>query len=294
MRFVALDFETANADLSSICQIGAVAFDDGVPSKTFTTLVNPDDYFDAVNVGIHGIDEDRVRDAPKLPAVYDQLATLLQNEVVVSHTAFDRAALKQAEGRHSLKSIVCQWLDTTMVVRRTWPQFAHKGYGLDNLAREFGIEFRHHDAVEDARVTGLILMRALCELKVTLDACLERVKLPINLADAEPIRRAGNVEGSYFGQVAVFTGALSIPRRKAADMASAIGCRVDSGVTKETTLLIVGDQDVTRLAAGATRSSKQMKAVALIGKGQDIRILRESDFVALCLSQPTNDLWKAQ
>ena len=29
-RFVAIDFETANADLASICQIGAVTFEGGV------------------------------------------------------------------------------------------------------------------------------------------------------------------------------------------------------------------------------------------------------------------------
>lgn len=284
MNFVALDFETANADLSSICQVGAVKFENGEVSQTFSTLVDPDDHFDPMNISIHGIDEDRVRGAPKLVTVHPQLADFVAGRTIVSHSSFDRAALRQAEGRHSLGCIECQWLDTTMVVRRTWAQYAHKGYGLKNLARDLGINFRHHDATEDARTTGLILLRALGESKMTLEECLARVKLPINPANAEPIRRSGSVEGPFIGEVAVFTGALSMPRRQAADMAATVGCRVDSGVTEETTLLVVGDQDVARLSVGATRSSKQLKAEALIKKGQSIRILRETDFIAMCSS----------
>ena len=53
------------------------------------------------------------------------------------------------------------WLDNQTVVRRTWPQFARKGYSLGNLARHFGIEFRHHDALEDAVATAHIFRRAL-------------------------------------------------------------------------------------------------------------------------------------
>lgn len=282
MDFVALDFETANADLSSICQVGAVEFQNGEARSAFSTLVNPDDYFDPLNVGIHGIDEERVRGAPTLAAVHAELGKLMHGRVVVCHSSFDRAALRQAESRHTLKSIDCRWLDTTMVVRRAWPQYARKGYGLENLARDFDISFRHHDAAEDARTTGVILLRAMSEMRMTLDDCLARVKQPIDLADVEPITRSGNMEGLFFGEVVVFTGALSMPRREAADRAAAVGCQVNESVTKATTLLVVGDQDVARLGKGKTRSAKQLKAEKLIAWGQEIRILRETDFAAMC------------
>jgi len=63
-------------------------------------------------------------------------------------------------------------------------------------------------------------------------------------------------------------------------MAAAIGCRVGQGVTKKTTLLVVGDQDIKRLA-GHKKSSKHRKAEALISEGQPIRVLRETDFQEL-------------
>jgi len=56
MNFVALDFETANADLSSICQIGLVTFKDGEPTETYSMLVDPNDYFGGINISIHGIE----------------------------------------------------------------------------------------------------------------------------------------------------------------------------------------------------------------------------------------------
>ena len=61
-----------------------------------------------------------------------------------------------------------------------------------------------------------------------------------------PIQRDGNPEGELSGEILVFTGALKIPRRDAATMAAEIGRTVGSSVTKKTTLLVVGDQDVEK------------------------------------------------
>ena len=63
-KFVAIDFETANADLASICQVGIVTFEYGQAIETWGSLVNPQDNFDWINVDIHGIDENAVKDAP--------------------------------------------------------------------------------------------------------------------------------------------------------------------------------------------------------------------------------------
>ncbi len=90
----------------------------------------------------------------------------------------------------------------------------------------------------------------------------------------------GNQEGPLYGEVLVFTGALTIPRREAADMAARIGCTVADAVNKKTTLLVVGDQDIRKLA-GQEKSTKHRKAEELIMKGQSIRIFRETDFKEL-------------
>lgn len=45
-RFVSIDFETANAELASICQVGIATFEDGKIIDSWESLINPLDYFD--------------------------------------------------------------------------------------------------------------------------------------------------------------------------------------------------------------------------------------------------------
>jgi DNA polymerase III subunit epsilon len=236
---------------------------------------------------------------------------LLQGNVVACHTAFDRVALLRACEKNHLAQCECRWLDSAMVVRRAWPDFAQSGYGLTNVAAHFGIEYQAHDALEDGRCAGEILLRAIAETGLSIDQWLERVKRPINLSVQQPhhspathspdsgleqtaspttrhgntpITRHGNTEGPLYGEVLVFTGALSLPRHQAADAASAAGCEVATSITKHTTLLVIGDQDVRKLA-GYEKSSKQRKAEEMINEGQQIRIISESDFQRIVAPQ---------
>src|SRR6266699_2126174 len=180
MPFVAIDFETANPCLSSICQIGVVTFDDNSHTDVWQTLVNPLDYFDPTNVYIHGIDEDDVKDAPRFRDVYEKLSGMLAGQIVAHHTGFDKGSFAQATARDGLSGVECNWLDTAKVARRTWPEVAHRGYGLGNLASKLGIEFQHHTAHEDARVAGEILIRAIRHTGMALPDWLHRVRQPIN------------------------------------------------------------------------------------------------------------------
>ena len=94
MKFVAIDVETANQDVASICQIGVVTFDQGQVVESWETLVNPEDSFDPLNISIHGITDESVFDAPTFPEVFEELHLRLANQVVVSHTAFDKTAVR--------------------------------------------------------------------------------------------------------------------------------------------------------------------------------------------------------
>ncbi|WON74775.1 exonuclease domain-containing protein [Nitrosospira sp. Is2] len=277
-RFVAIDFETANADLASICQVGIATFQDGELIETWESLINPLDYFDWFNVEVHGIDEYDVVDAPTFPQVASEILRRIENRVVVSHTSFDRTALYQAMVRHKLAEVPCQWLDTARVVRRAWGQWSHRGYGLTNVCRELGIVFNAHNALEDARAAGEVLLQAFRATGLGLEEWIIRARQPINPEANEPIAREGNPEGVLFGHEIVFTGALVVTRREAAVLAAESGCTVAGDVRKTTTLLVVGDQDIDKLA-GNDKSSKHRKAEKLISKGQKIRILKEGDFL---------------
>ncbi len=283
MKFAAIDVETANADMASICQVGIATFAEGKLVDAWDTLIDPEDYFDDINISIHGISEKDVIGAPNYQKAYDEIRKRLEGTVSVCHTHFDRVSLTKACGKNSLPIVRTSWLDSARVARRAWEQCAWKGYGLSNVCKIIGYEFDHHNALEDAKAAGMIINAAIEQTGLDLSAWAKRVNLPIdpsNSAAGGNIKRDGNPEGELYGEVLVFTGALDIPRTEAAELAARIGCSVGSGVTKKTTMLVVGDQDISKLA-GKSKSSKHRKAEQLILSGQPIRVLSESDFKEL-------------
>jgi DNA polymerase-3 subunit epsilon len=140
---------------------------------------------------------------------------------------------------------------------------------LANVCAKIGYGFIHHDAMEDAKAAGHVLLAAIRETRLDIDGWQQRVSQPIDLTAAQVIHRDADPEGDLYGEVVVFTGVLELTRSAAADLAASLGCRVDSGVTKRTTILVVGDQDANRLA-GYEKSSKHRKAEALAAAGQRI------------------------
>lgn len=279
MEFVVIDVETANPDLASICQVGVAIFSNSQFVESWSSLINPDDYFDEFNVSVHGITKKMVTGAPKWPEIHNKLKSTYSNGIIASHTPFDKTAIRRACEKVGEEPFECQWLDTARVVRRTWAEFSRSGYGLSNLSKHFDIPFKHHDAEEDARLAGEILLLAIEKSGISASEWCQRSLIRTSSAKSYTSVEA-NPEGHLFGDVVVFTGALSIPRKDAAKLAAFAGCEVGNGVTKKTSLLVVGDQDI-QVLAGADKSSKHRKAEELIFKGQPIRILGESDFERL-------------
>ena len=190
--FIALDVETANADFASICAIGLVHFRLGEPVKTLTILVDPEDDFDPFNVSIHGISAQQVAGKPTMARVLPVISAALRNTAIIHHSPFDRTALARAAARYGTDGLPCVWLDSLQVTRRSWAQHRENGgFSLPNLARLCGIEFRHHDAAEDARCAGLLVVRCIAETGISLQQWIDDIGYESTAADAiaKPLRR---------------------------------------------------------------------------------------------------------
>ena len=175
LTFNAIDVETANSDPSSICQIGIVRVWGGVIKGQLSVLVNPEAPFNDFNVRLHGIDHSAVQDSKTMPLLESRLRRLLDGTVLVSHTSFDRRALDGAMERYGLRPIRARCMDSAMVARRAWPQRYRRRWSLSLIAGDLGIDFRHHDAAEDARAAGEIVLHACWHTGVDIDGWLERV-----------------------------------------------------------------------------------------------------------------------
>lgn len=178
MDFVAVDVETANPNRSSICQIGMVVYSNGVEKESWESLVNPEEYFHPMNSAIHGIFENDVRNAPCLPDLDPEIRRLTNGRILVCHSAFDRTAFSKAFFKYDIPDMDCTWLDSAKIARRAWREFSDSGYSLWNLASKLGIKFQHHDALEDARAAGEIVIKAIQHTGISINEWIDRTEKP--------------------------------------------------------------------------------------------------------------------
>lgn len=118
------------------------------------------------------------------------------------------------------------------------------GHGLANPKRTLNLQFHHHDAGEDARAAAMVVLHAKLHLRLPFE---ELIKPASRKSYAAPITMDGDPKGALAGSVVVFTGALGMSCNEAAERAARVGMSVKPAVTKETTHLVVGDQDLTVL-----------------------------------------------
>lgn len=285
LDFNAIDVETANADHSSICQIGIAHIRDYKIVDEWKTLVNPECCFDPVNIGIHGIDEFRVKDSPKLPQIRDELRRRLRGSVLVSHTSFDRVAFERAMEKYDLEQLQVAWLDSSRIARLTWKKYNQRGYGLGDIAYDLGIKFNHHDALEDAKASAKIVIEAIHKTGMEIEDWIVDTKFSIKKESPKLQKIQGfqteNRNGNFSEDVVVFSGTFSLSRKKIIEIATDNGCEVGSNVTKKTSILVVGIPINHYTRELYKKSSKHKKAEELLRKGNKIKILSENDFIDL-------------
>lgn len=287
MRFVSIDVETANSRYHSICQIGVVLFEDGKEVASERIFVDPREDFGPWQIRVHGIQPHHVAGSLIFSDRIDWLNEWLGDQAVVSHSNFDRAALSQACQFHGLPIIRCDWIDSVHVAMAAWPDMGKHGYSLASVADALGISFRHHDALEDARVCGLIVQRAMMETGLSISELLTRPMVEKSFMRGKKLstlgrpasKRTGDGDGALLGEMIVFTGSLNVSRELAADMAAEAGGDVQDNVTKKTTMVVVGQRE--SMPGWLVKSGKQIKAERLIESGVRIRIVGEQDFLAL-------------
>jgi DNA polymerase-3 subunit epsilon len=282
-RFVAIDVETANADTSSICQLGLALVTDGGQIQTLSFLINPEMKFADFNVELHGIDKRMVKGHPNFPEVIEALRDFLNRHSLIQHSQFDKRAINGACKRYGLPTLFAEWHDSVKIAQHAWPELkGNGGHGLANLKSALDLDFQHHDAAEDAKAAAQIVLMA--EVKCGQD--FRGISAPKNKSKSatKPFEKSPTAEGDetgpLFGHVACFTGKLSFSRAEATTVAASAGISVKAGVSKKVTLLVVGDQDLT-LTKGEAKSTKHRKADELIAQGHEIRILGETEFLTI-------------
>ncbi|MGV0991106.1 MAG: exonuclease domain-containing protein [Mycobacterium sp.] len=307
LDFVAVDVETANWDRGSICSFGWAEVRDGQIINTGSRLCRPPeelDWFSGFNIAIHGITPGDVANAPRFDEVVPELLDSFGDLPVVAHNAaFDIGALREA---HSYSGI--PWPSLSYGCTLVWSRrlLALPSHSLPVVCDYLGFPLdNHHDAACDAIAAGNIAL-ALSEsvgaknLEDLLNATYSRLgRLAPGQWAGCRVRQSGGEGGGgsrpkppeanldadpdnpFYGQHVVFTGGLGCMFRKPAfECVAEAGGIVQNGVTKKTSILVIGDGFAGGTVEDFLRvTTKTEKALEYRAKGQPIEFWSEVDFV---------------
>ena len=179
--FIAIDFETANEQPSSVCSVGVVMVRNGQIADTFYSLIQPEpNYYSYICQRVHGITQCDTDDAPVFSRVWQQLEERIdavffpdkhdtidnRHQIAaipfVAHNArFDEGCLKAAFKVYQMDYPGYLFYDTLAASRR---QFGHSlpNHQLHTVAAACGYDLqRHHHALADAEACAAIALYLL-------------------------------------------------------------------------------------------------------------------------------------
>jgi DNA polymerase III epsilon subunit family exonuclease len=166
--FVVVDVETTGAKTPPcrVTEIGAYRIANGRIVAEFQTLVNPQARIPPFIVGLTGITDEMVRDAPLFEEIASDWLRFAGDAVLVAHNSqFDTRFLNHEvsrlyPGRRMINSHIC----TVKLSRSAVPGLLN--YRLHTVAEHFQIPiFNRHRAAGDALATAEIFIRILDRLR---------------------------------------------------------------------------------------------------------------------------------
>ncbi len=292
LSFVALDFETANFDRASVCAVGITTVIDGAVQSTTSWYVEPPTGLDFTNTYLHGIGPDDVDGAPTWAETLQRLRAATNGLPLVAYSPFDKGVYNAANALTETTDPQLTFLDALAVVRHHCELPSHR---LPLVVEHFALpDFHHHEAGADSLACALIVLRIAQEQHLdtveTLWAAVptrqnnsvrtkrqyqRKADLPQPAAEADPAH-------PLFGEVVCFSGDLdSYTRSEAQTLVASFGAVVSGGVTKKTTLVVMGGFDPATLRPGTTLSGKVQRAKDLAASGQSIEIVNEQTFLEI-------------
>lgn len=302
LSFVAIDFETANSFRGSACQIGFAVIRNGLVEEVGAELCRPPqatgpEDFEFRNSSIHGIKWPDVKDKPFFSEVWSNLFPAFGGLPLVAHNAaFDFSVLRNSLAVDAIESPEFDYACTLVICRRLLNLFSNR---LPDVSQELGISLNnHHDAGEDALACAQIAIELCRKYEArNLDTLLEiagvrwghvsagqwkgsvgrqlRSMLPSPSTDASP-------DHFLYGKNICITGALpgGIVRQEAFERIAHYGGTPQDGVTKQTSILVIGDLDPEAVFLGVELTGKMKKAFRFKEAGQDIEIMSGDDFLS--------------
>ena len=160
--FAAIDFETANEQLSSVCSVGIVIVRNGIITDRFYSLIQPEpNYYSYMNSCIHGLTYKDTVNEVAFSEVWSQVVHLIDGLPLVAHNkGFDETCLKAAFRTYQMDYPDYKFYCTLAESRR---QLKHlPNHKLRTVAEDCGyILNNHHNALADAEACAEIALQLM-------------------------------------------------------------------------------------------------------------------------------------
>lgn len=161
--FVAIDFETANFNPSSVCSVGLVFVREGVIKDKIYRLIRPNpNFYNYMNVKVHGLKYQDTAEAGEFPAVWNEVAPLIGNLPLVAHNSpFDEGCLKSVFHLYGMEYPNYRFYCTCRASRRVFGNIL-PNHQLQTVAAHCGYDLtKHHHALADAEACAMIALQVL-------------------------------------------------------------------------------------------------------------------------------------
>jgi DNA polymerase-3 subunit epsilon len=163
-REIVLDTETTGFDPRTgdrMIEVGCIEIEDLLPTgRTFHRLINPERLIPADAIRVHGITDDKVKDAPTFAGIVIDLCDFIGDAPIIAHNAqFDRNFIDHEFGRCGRPLFPeDRWIDTLKLAQARFPGMANS---LDALCKRFKVslvERTLHGALIDARLLAEVYL----------------------------------------------------------------------------------------------------------------------------------------
>lgn len=162
LNFIAVDFETATAKRSSICEAGICVVRNGLVVGTRSWLVRPEgNSYSYWNVHVHGIHAKDTEQAPTFPKVWAEIKKYLHDiPVLVAHNAaFDISCIRKSLELYNLEKPEVDYYCTLRAARHLYDFGCNT---LSYLCQQLEIkEGKHHRAGDDAEMCARLFLREI-------------------------------------------------------------------------------------------------------------------------------------
>jgi len=163
MSFAAIDFETANQYLSSVCSVGVVVVDNGQIVDRIYRLIRPEpEWYSYWHTRIHGLSFADTAHAQVFPYVWKEIEPKIAGLPLVAHNSpFDEGCLRAVFRVYQMDYPDYEFHCTCRASRRKFGKTL-PNHQLHTVATCCGFDLlNHHNALADAEACAMIAMQIL-------------------------------------------------------------------------------------------------------------------------------------